>query len=155
MNVNRMRISTSSKLILGVVMAICFVAASANGQSRVSNFKGTFVLTNDVHWGKALLRPGTYSLIVDPNDAMTERICVYDVSTGKMVFGENAAINFNSTAANSEIVIATRGNQRAVESVQLAGMGEVLRESHPFATSESGAEEAHNTEAISIETARK
>jgi hypothetical protein len=154
MNVNHMRISTSSKLILGVVMAICFVVPT-HAQSRVSNFKGTFVLTSDVRWGKALLRPGTYSLIVDPDGAMVESICVYDVSTGKMVVGENAAINPNSNAASSEIIIATRGDQHAVESLRLAGMGEVLRETHPFATSGSRSEEAHNTEAISIETARK
>jgi hypothetical protein len=34
-------------------------------------------------------------------------------------------------------------------------MGEVLHQSHPFAISESDAEEARNVEAISIETAKK
>ena len=155
MNVNRMRISASSKLILGVAMAICFVMVPAHAQSRVSNFKGTFVLTHEVQWGKALLRPGTYSLIVDPDDAMVESICVYDTSTGKMVVGENAAISPNTTATSSEILIATRGNQRAVESVQLAGMGEVLHETHPFAASGSRSEEALNTLSIPVEAARK
>jgi hypothetical protein len=155
MNVNRMRTSASSKLILGVVMAICFVVAPTHAQPRVSHFRGTFVLTNDVQWGKALLRPGTYSLKVDRDDAMTENIYVYDIGTGKMVVGETAAISFTTTGVSSEILITTRGDQRAVEAVQLAGMGEVLHETHPFATSEPRPAEARNTEAIPVQTASK
>jgi|HubBroStandDraft_1064217.scaffolds.fasta_scaffold38199_3 hypothetical protein len=155
MNINRMRTSASSKLILGAVMAICFVVAPAHAQSRVSHFTGTFVLTNDVQWGKALLHPGTYSLAVDPVDSKVESIDVYDAGTGKFLVGEMNAISYNTTADSSEIVIAIRGDQRAVESLQLAGMGEVLHETHPFATSGSRSEEAFNTQAIPVEAARK
>jgi hypothetical protein len=155
MNVNRMRISSSSKLILGVVIAICFMVPLAHAQARVSHFNGTFVLTNDVQWGKALLRPGTYSIAVDQSGATTESIRVYDISTGKMVAGEAAAISFNSISNNSQILVAVRGNQRAVESVQLAGMGEVLHQTHPFATGDSRSEEALSTQAIPVETSTK
>jgi hypothetical protein len=136
-------------------MAICFVVTPPHAQARPSHFKGTFVLTNDVQWGKTLLRPGTYSLAVDQVDATVESIAVYDASTGKMLVGEMNAISFTTTTDNSVIIIATRGNERAVYSLQLAGMGEVLHQSHPFAISESDAEEARNVEAISIETAKK
>jgi hypothetical protein len=155
MNINRVQTSASLKLFLGILMTACFLVTPAHAQERPSHFKGTFVLTNDVQWGKTLLRPGTYSLSVDKVDAIVESIDVYNASTGKMLVGEMNAISFTTTADNSEIIIATRGNQRAVYSLQLAGMGEVLHQSHPFATSESDAEEARNTEAITVETARK
>ena len=155
MKIKRVRTSASLKLFLGVLMAICFVVTPPHAQARPSHFKGTFVLTNDVQWGKTLLRPGTYSLAVDQVDANVESIAVYDAGTGKMLVGEMNAISFTTTTDNSEIIIATRGNQRAVYSLQLAGMGEVLHQSHPFATSESDAEEARNTEAIAVETAKK
>src|ERR1700683_2338441 len=81
MNINRVRTSASLKLFLGVLMAICFVVTPPHAQARPSHFKGTFVLTNDVQWGKTLLRPGTYSLAVDQVDATVESIAVYDAST--------------------------------------------------------------------------
>jgi hypothetical protein len=155
MNVNRVRTSASSKLILGVVMAICFVLAPAHAQARASNFEGRFVLTSDLQWGKALLRPGTYTLSVRQVNAVVESIDVYNAATGKLVVGEMSAISFNSTADNSQLLIVIRGNQRAVESVQLAGMGEVLHETHPFATSEPRPEEARNTQAIPVQTASR
>jgi hypothetical protein len=155
MNVNRMQRSAGSKLILGLVMAICFVVAPIHAQPRVAHFKGTFVLTHDIQWGKALLRPGTYSLAVDSVDATTESICVYDIATGKMVVGEMAAISFTTSADDSQILIAVRGNQRAVASVQLDGMGEVLDHANPFAASESGSEEARSIQSIPIDSAKK
>jgi hypothetical protein len=155
MNINRMRTSASLKLILGLVIATCVVVAPSHAQSRVSDFNGTFVLTNDLQWGKALLHAGTYSLVVHSYSRVTESLYVYNVSTGKMVLTREAAINPDVTAASSEIVIATRGDQRAVESLQIAGMGVVFRQTHPFATSESAPEEARNVQAIPVETAKK
>jgi hypothetical protein len=155
MNVNRMRSSASSKLILGVVMAICFVVTSAHAQPRVSQFEGTFVLTNEVQWGNALLRPGTYTLAVRPVDAMVESIDVYNAATGKLEVGEIAAINPNATADNSQLLVTVRGNRRAVYSVQLAGIGEVLHKTRPFGANESAAEEARNVQPIPIESAKR
>jgi hypothetical protein len=155
MNIYRMRTSAGPKLILGVLLSACFLVAPAHAQPRVSHFRGTFVLTRDIQWGKSLLRPGTYSLAVDQADATTESIYVYDIATRKIVVAEMAAIDPNTNATNSEIVVATRGDQRAVESLQLAGIGLVFHQTHPFATHESSPEEAVSTQAIAIQTARK
>jgi hypothetical protein len=155
MNVNDMRISTSSKLILGILLTVCFLVTPAHAQPRSSAFRGTFAVTADLEWGKTLLRPGTYSLEVDSLDQSTDHITVRDERNGKIMVAEIATINYNSNGSVSQLIVVTRGSQHAVSSLQLAGMGEVLHEAHPLATSESGAEAAQSTEAISIETAKK
>jgi hypothetical protein len=156
MNVNRVRTSASLKLLLGVLMTVCFLVTPAHAQSRNTRFKGTFELTHQVQWGKATLRPGSYSLAVVPMGITSETITVRDTSTGKIVVAELGVDDFYSAANDdSQLIIAVRGNQRAVASLQLAGMGQVYHPAHPFGTSESEAEEARNTEAISVETAQK
>jgi hypothetical protein len=155
MNTNQIRTSASSKLIASVLLAACTLVLPVLTQARPAHFEGTFVLMYDVQWGKTVLPAGTYSLRVDQVNAVVENVDVYNTSTGKMVLGRTAAINYNSTANDSQILITIRGDRRAVYSVQLAGMGEVLRETRPFGTSDSAAEEAHNVQPIPIESARK
>ena len=59
MKTNHAGYSASRKLFLGILLSVCFLATSAHADSL---FTGTFKLTNEVHWGKAVLAPGTYSL---------------------------------------------------------------------------------------------
>jgi hypothetical protein len=56
---------------------------------------------------------------------------------------------------DSKLLISVRGNQYAVYSLRLAGLGEVFHQAHPFAASEREAEEARNLEAIPVEVAQK
>jgi hypothetical protein len=148
MKTNDMRYSASLKLFLGVLLAACFLATAAQANPL---FTGTFKLTNEVHWGNAVLGPGAYSLAVDQQ---TETIIIRDAHTGKIVARELARPDYRDSDA-SEMVVAIQGNQRAVYSVRLAGLGEVFQQAHPFAESGRATEEARNTEAIPVEVAEK
>jgi hypothetical protein len=50
---------------LGLAVAICAAAGAASAQPLV---KGTFTLPYEVHWGKAVLPPGHYSITIDRAD---------------------------------------------------------------------------------------
>ncbi|MGD0840751.1 MAG: hypothetical protein ABSA32_06295 [Candidatus Acidiferrales bacterium] len=155
MKTNHIRTSASLKLFVGILMAACFVVTPAHAKDRPADFAGTFVLTTDVQWGKALLRPGTYSLTVHGLDQTTESIIVRDASDDKIVVSEVTAINPNTDGYVSQLLIVSEGTHRAVSSLELPGMGMVFHQAHPFATSEPRSEEARNTQAIPVQTATK
>jgi hypothetical protein len=143
--------SASLKLFLGILLTVCFVATSAYADSL---FTGTFKLTNEVHWGKAALPPGTYSLVLNQSSLATPTIIVRDAS-GKVVAQEAVRPGDGTDGDASKLLVSVRGNQRAVYSVRLAGLGEVFHTAHPFAAEGRAAEEARNAEAISVEVAKK
>jgi hypothetical protein len=149
MKVNHGRYSVSWKPFLGVLLALCFVATAAHADSL---FTGTFKLTNEVQWGNAVLGPGSYSLVLDQP---THTIVICDANTGKFIARERSAGSYYKAGSDSELLIAVRGNQRAVYSVRLADVGEVFQQAHPFAASGRASEEARNAEAIPVELAKK
>jgi hypothetical protein len=148
MKLNHVRCSSGLKLFLGILLAACFLATSAHADSL---FKGTFKLTNEVHWGKAVLGPGAYSLALDHP---TRTIIIRDAS-GNIVAREIVRPAANTDNDDSQLLISVRGNQRVVSSVRLAGLGEVFQKAHPFAAGGRAAEEARNAEAIAVEVAKK
>jgi hypothetical protein len=63
---------------LGLAVAICAAAGAASAQPLV---KGTFTLPYEVHWGKAVLPPGHYSIAIDRAD----RPALVTTATGRVV----------------------------------------------------------------------
>jgi hypothetical protein len=149
MKVNYVGYSAGLKLFLGILLAGCFLATAAHADSL---FTGTFTLGNEVHWGKAVLPPGAYSLAID---ATNLTIIIRNAQTGKIVALENARPGYSGNGDDSKLLIAVRGNQRAVYSVQLAGLGEVFQTVHPFPAGRRAAEEARNVEAIPVQVTQK
>lgn len=148
MKPNQLRYSANLRVFLGILLAACFLATSALADSL---FEGKFTLTNEVHWGKAVLGPGAYSLALDQP---TRTIIIRDAS-GKIVARESARPGDHPDNDDSQLLITVQGNQRAVSSVRLAGLGEVFQRAHPFQVSGRAAEEARNREAIRVEVAKK
>lgn len=149
MKVNHVRYSASWKAFLGILLAACFLATAARADSL---FTGKFKLTNEVHWGNNVLGPGAYLLALDQR---THTIIIRDAQTGKIVARVYARTNYNEDTADSELLIAVRGRQRAVYSVQVAGLGEVFNQAYPFGARGRAAEEARKAEAIPVEVAKK
>jgi hypothetical protein len=149
MKVNHMGYSVSWKAFLGILLAACFLATAAHAASL---FTGKFTLTNNVHWGQAVLPPGEYSFALD---LMTYTITIRDAHSGKAVARVLARTDYKKGGGDSKLLISVRGRQRAVCSVQVAGLGEVYNQANPFGAHGPAAEEARNTEAIPIELAQK
>jgi hypothetical protein len=148
MKTNHAGYSASLKLFLGILLATCFLATAAHAQSL---FEGKFTLTNEVHWGKAVLAPGAYTLTLE----QSPRTIIIRDASGKNVAQEVSQPGYNTDNDDSQLLVSVRGNQRAVYSVRLAGRGEVFHKVHPFAASGRAAEEARNAETIRVEFAKK
>jgi hypothetical protein len=153
MRLNHVGYSANLKLFLGVLLAACFLATAAHADSL---FTGTFKLTNDVHWGNAVLAPGAYSLTVDQPARSIPIIIIRDTRTGKIVARAMVSgPNYVMDRGDSKLLLAVQGNQRVVRSVRLAGLGEVFQLAHPFAASGKATEETHNSEAVPVDVAKK
>lgn len=109
-------------LLLGTTLAICLAATRASADPV---FKGTFTVTTELHWGRAVLPPGDYTLMLD-DSGMAPTITISDTHTNKFMAIELARIESNAHNGDSNLrVIGPRG-QRLVYSVRLAGYGEVF-----------------------------
>ena len=148
MNTNHKGYSAGWKPVLGVLLAVCFLATAAHADSL---FTGTFTLTHPVRWDNAMLAPGHYSLTLDQS---TQTIVICDAATGKTVARTFARPDYGQgNPDDSELFVTVRGEQRAVSSVRLAWLGKVYQKAHPFAGERTV--EARNSEAIPVEMAQK
>jgi hypothetical protein len=152
MKLNHAEYSAKLKLFFGILLAACVLATAAHADSL---FTGTFKLTNEVHWGNAVLGPGAYSLTVDQPARSIPIIIIRDEHTGKMVARLLSRPGDKTDNGYSKLIIALRGSQRAVYSVRLGGLGEVFQLAHPFAGAGSATEEVRNVEAVSVDVAKK
>jgi len=149
MKANRKVYAAGWKPFLGVLLAVCFLATAAHAGSI---FTGTFELKNEVRWGKAVLGPGSYSVVLDNRE---EFIIISDAKTGKIVARELASPDNYKVTRDSELLIIHSGNQRVVTALRLTGFGEVFQNAHPFPVNKRAAEEARNTETVPVEMARR
>jgi hypothetical protein len=93
MKTNQVGYSASFKLFLGILLSACFLATAAQADPL---FMGTFKLTNEVHWGKAVLPAGDYSLTVDSTTDNTMFTIVRSAD------GKKAAFAMATTGARPE-----------------------------------------------------
>jgi hypothetical protein len=147
MKVNHGRYTTILKLSLGILVAACLLATPASANPL---FKGTFTLTNVVHWGQAALPPGEYSLVLDQE---TRTIVICDAGN-HVVARQAATISPDPQSGDSKLLISVSGNRRAVYSMRVAGYGEVFLSANQSAASRRAADEAGSEEAIPIEGSR-
>lgn len=147
MNTNGKRYSANWTAFLGILVAGCFLAAPAQASPL---FTGKFQLEHPIHWGNAVLQAGPYCLEFD---SATQTIVVSDGVTGKPIAREPVRMDTSSAPEHSKLLVAVRGNQRAVYELSIAGIGKVYENGHPFAGVR--AEEAQNTEAVRVEVAQK
>ena len=107
------------KLFVALVLAASVFAAGAHAETR---FRGRFRLANEVHWGKAVLPAGDYSIsmgsgrspaLVQSNDGKTS------VFTPTPI-GDDGN---NGNKGPSVLIIAARGNEREVLALNLPTLG--------------------------------
>ncbi|MBZ5502312.1 MAG: hypothetical protein LAN59_08720 [Acidobacteriia bacterium] len=149
MKANHRQYFASWKLFLGILLVAGVLAAAAHAGAL---FTGTFTLTNNVHWGQAVLPPGDYSFTLDQ---ATDTIVIRDLAADKIVAREFARIDSTNVSDDSKLLVRVQGKHRVVYSVQVAGWGEIYNRANPFGTRGGGVEEARNTEAVRIEVAQK
>jgi len=147
MKANYKGYATILKLSLGILAAACLLATPASANPL---FKGTFTLTNVVHWGQAVIPPGEYSITLDQE---TRTVVICDAGN-HVVARQTATISPDSQTNDSKLLIYSDGNNRTVYSMRIPGFGEVFVAGHQSAVSRRAAEETGNEEAVPIEGSR-
>ena len=120
----RMTMRTKVQLFVAVILTAGLFAAWANAQSSngFQAYRGKFTLAQEVHWGKAVLPAGDYSIsmgsgrspaLVQSNDGKTS------VFTPTPI-GDDGN---NGNKGPSVLIIAARGNEREVLALNLPTLG--------------------------------
>jgi len=141
------RYPTILMLSLGILLAACMLATPASANPL---FKGTFTLTNVVHWGQTALSPGEYTIALDQQT----RTLVISDARNHVIARQTATISPDSQTSESKLFMYVDGNRRAIYSVQLAGFGEVPVSGRQSAVSRKAAEETGKQETVPIEGSR-
>jgi hypothetical protein len=95
---------------LGMAVAICAAAGAASAQPLV---KGSFTLPYEVHWGKAILAPGHYSIAIERAD----RPAAVSTPTGRVVAYVMARSFDDAQAGQATALVITKAEaQRVVRS---------------------------------------
>ena len=108
--------------LLTLGLLVCFLWAGVANAAPL--YRGSFTLPYEVRWGQAVLPAGDYRLRFE--DISTRVfVVIKDAKSGKDV-AMLAAVTKGEAKGESALLIAGKGNQRAVHSLRLAELGEVF-----------------------------
>jgi hypothetical protein len=119
MTIKTMGQSIKAKLFAAVVLATCVFTVAANAQP---SFEGRFTLPYEVHWNRAVLPAGEYSIQVD---AKGMPAVVHSTSTGKSV-NTHLPILADLEKGAARLTVTISGNERRVRSMNLPQIGKSL-----------------------------
>ena len=145
--VNATQISTSLKLFVAVVIAICGFTGLANAQPR---FAGRFTLPQEVQWGQGTLPPGQYFIRMDPAGA----VVVSSADGGRTVL-MTPPIVADSERGSTHLTITTQGNQRTVRSLNLPELGKSVIFAPLTKSEREVLVKARQIESVPVVTAKK
>jgi hypothetical protein len=122
MKITTMR--TKVLLFVAVILTAGLFAASANAQSGSGFliFRGNFTLPHEVHWGKAMLPAGEYTISIDSSHSPA---LVRSKDRKTTVFTP-MPIGDDSKKGPAALLIAARGDDREVLSLNLPTIGSSL-----------------------------
>jgi len=118
----KQRMAGTALLVAALLTSLCFVGnARAQGPPA---YVGTFTLTNQIHWGKGVLQPGNYTIII--KSIVEPTIAVIRNADGDAVtFVMSGARSGNTNGVNA-LLIKEKDGQLRVHSLALADLGLVL-----------------------------
>jgi hypothetical protein len=106
-----------------VVLATCLFAVGLDAQlGSPSAFVGNFTLPFEVHWGKAVLPAGAYSI----NMESIQTPAIVHSASGKTNMFVFPAIVADSEKGAPCVTVMLRGNERRVQSLNLPELGKSL-----------------------------
>jgi len=120
---NLRAIAITKLFLLALVMALLSISrAQAQGTDTV--YRGTFALTQQIHWGKSALRPGHYTMTIAStgNPAIVK---VQNEDTGE-AFQVVTSVREETTAGTNALLLQAENGQPTVYSLSLPQLGMVL-----------------------------
>jgi hypothetical protein len=119
-----MTMRTKVQLFVAVILTAGLFAAWANAQSAsgVHIYSGQFTLPHEVHWGKAVLPAREYTISMDSSRSPA----LVRSKDGKTTVFTPFPINDDGNKGHAGLIIAARGNEREVLSLNLPTLGSSL-----------------------------
>jgi len=148
MKIKTMGQSIKAKLFVAVVLATCVYTVAANAQP---SFEGKFTLPYEVHWNRAVLPAGEYSIQVDAKGMPT---VVHSTSTGKSV-NTHPPILADLEKGAARLTVTIHGNERRVRSMNLPQIGKSLIFEPLTTTEREMFAKAGHIESVPVVTAQK
>jgi hypothetical protein len=120
---NLRAIAMTKLFVTALVMTLLLVGrAQAQGVDTV--YRGTFTLTQPIHWGESVLRPGQYTMTIASigNPAIVK---VQNEDSGE-AFLVVTTVREETTAGTSALFLQVKDGRVAVHSLSLPQLGIVL-----------------------------
>ncbi|MGH9746763.1 MAG: hypothetical protein ACRD59_11715 [Candidatus Acidiferrales bacterium] len=111
-------------LLVVALVASFFFGGSARAQGVSPAYVGKFTLTQQIHWGKAVLQPGSYTITI--KSLGSPMIAAIRTADGNAVTDVMTAVRTGNTNGSSALLIKEKNGQMNVYSLALADLGTVL-----------------------------
>lgn len=118
------RVLAVTKLFMVALVMTPLFVSSARAQGADTVYRGTFTLTQQINWGKSVLRPGHYTMTIASigNPAVVK---VENEDTGEG-FRVVTGVREGTTASTSALFLQVKNGRATVHSLSLPRFGIVL-----------------------------
>jgi hypothetical protein len=136
--------STLQLLTLGLLASLLWVGMA----QAAPLYRGKFTLPYAVRWGNAVLPAGEYRLRFA--DLGTRVFAVIQDEKSRRDVAFVPAMTVGEAQGGSVLLIVDEGNQRVVQSLRLAELGQAFAYEPALVHETKGVEEAHRTQTLPI-----
>jgi hypothetical protein len=111
-------------LVVAALLTSLFLVSPARGQAQSPAYVGKFTTTSQLHWGKAVLQPGTYTITINSTGSPIVA-SVRNAKGDAVTHVVSRAYTGNKNGVNA-LLIKEKNGQLEVHSLALADLGMVL-----------------------------
>ena len=111
-------------VLLAALFTSLFFVGTARAQGQSPAYTGKFTLTNQIHWGKCVLRPGNYTITIKSIGNPTVAL-IRNIGGDAVTYVLSGARSGNTNGLNA-VLIKEKDGQLKVHSLALADLGMVL-----------------------------
>jgi hypothetical protein len=111
-------------MLVAALLTSLLSVGTARAQGQSPAYVGTFTLTNQIHWGKGVLQPGNYTIII--NSISNPMIALVRKADGDALTYVMSRARSENTSGRNALLIKEKDGQLTVHSLALADLGLVL-----------------------------
>ena len=146
------RVLAATKLFLvALVMTLLFVGRTRAQGTADSAYLGKLTLVKQIHWGRSILNPGHYTMII-ASSGNPVVVKVQNEDTGES-FRVVTVVHEGITAGGNSLILQTKNGQPTVHALSLPEIGMVLI--YEPAPKREPVLEAHASQAVPVVLAKK
>jgi len=140
-----------TKLFVAALVMTLLLVGRAQAQGADAVYHGTFTLTQQIHWGKSVLRPGHYTMTI-ASSGNPVIVKVQNEDTGES-FRVVTGVHEERTTGPNALLLQWKNGQQLVHSLSLPELGMVLIY-EPALTYEPVLD-AYASQAVSVQLAKE